>query len=235
MMAPMKRLLRWMLFSVGAAIYITFWPEVVLPLFDAIVPGVLWRGDPNVKEIALTFDDGPDPVYTKQVLAILDSYRVPATFFLVGERARQYPEIVAEIRAHAHEIANHSDSWRRTIALSPSEFEADLLRAEASLGLAASPVKLFRPASGLIKPSQGRILRKHGYRCILASAIPFDPQRPPKSWIVGLLKRSLKPGAILVLHDSGGERSRSVAAVAPVIEEAHRRGLQFRRVSELLR
>ena len=98
-----------------------------------------------------------------------------------------------------------------------------------------APVKLFRPASGLIKPSQGRILRKHGYRCILASAIPFDPQRPPTSWIVGLIKRSLKPGAIIVLHDSGGERSRSVAAVAPVIEEGHRRGLRFRRVSELLR
>jgi peptidoglycan-N-acetylglucosamine deacetylase len=230
----MKRLLRWTLMGIGAAIYVTLWPEVALPLFDTIVPGMVWRGDSQVSDIALTFDDGPDAIYTPQVLAILERYKVPATFFLVGERARQYPGLVAAIRARGHEIANHSDTWRRTLGLSPAEFEADLLRAEASLGLASAPVKLFRPASGLLKPSQGRILRKHGYRCILASAIPFDPQRPPTPWIVGLIKRSLKPGAIIVLHDSGGERSRSVAAVAPVIEEAHRRGLRFRRVSELL-
>jgi peptidoglycan/xylan/chitin deacetylase (PgdA/CDA1 family) len=83
----MKRLLRWTLMGIGAAIYVTLWPEVALPVFDTIVPGIVWRGDPKGSDIALTFDDGPDAIYTPQVLAILEHYKVPATFFLVGERA----------------------------------------------------------------------------------------------------------------------------------------------------
>lgn len=213
--------------------YLALWPEVLLPLAEKTLPVGLWRGPRDVRTVALTFDDGPDPVYTPQVLDILERNNIRATFFLVGERARQHPELVARIRASGHEVGNHSDSWRSSRSLSPDEFERDLLRAEASLGLTGTSPKYFRPAGGLIGRAQIRIARQHGYTLVLATALPFDPYRPPTGWIVTLVRRSLKPGAIVVLHDSGGDRSRTVAALPRIIAAAQRRGLGFATVSAM--
>jgi peptidoglycan/xylan/chitin deacetylase (PgdA/CDA1 family) len=197
------------------------------------LPNALWRGKSGARIVALTFDDGPDPVYTPQLLDILRRYGIRATFFLVGERVRQYPELLASIRAGGHEIGNHSDTWRHSRSLSEAEFEEDLLRAEASLGLRDASPKLFRPAGGIIGRKLARIARRHDYTLVLASALPFDVYRPPAGWIAFLVRRSLRPGAIVVVHDAGGDRSRSVAAVPRIIEAALERKLRFVTVSEI--
>jgi peptidoglycan/xylan/chitin deacetylase (PgdA/CDA1 family) len=184
--------------------------------------------------VAITFDDGPDPMFTPKVLEVLRRYKVTATFFLVGERARRFPDLLGQIREEGHYVGNHSDSWRRTIQLSADEFERDLLRAEQSLGLLNSP-KLFRAAGGMIRADQMRILRKHQYSVVLGSAYAFDPYRPPKKYIEWAIGRGLKHGAIIVLHDSGGDRTHSMEALPTIIENAQAIGYRFVRLSEYVR
>lgn len=226
--------LRWSFLLLAGIPYYLLWPGAVLPMLEKSMPGCVWRGDAETNAVALTFDDGPDPVYTPRILEILDRWNIKATFFLVGERARLYPDLVVEIRRRGHEVGNHTDSWDRTIGVGANRFEPDLLRAQKTLSLENGP-KYFRPAGGMLRPSHLKILKKHGYTCVLASALPFDPYRPPSGWIKALVNRSLRPGAIVVLHDSGGDRSRTVKALAGIIEEAHERGLAIVKLSELLK
>lgn len=219
--------------GIWSGVTFALWPVVLYPLFRVTMPGYVWQGPKGAKAMALTFDDGPDPVFTPRVLEILKQNGIQATFFLVGERARLYPEVVARIIAEGHAVGNHSDSWKSTMKLSARAFEEDLLRAERSLPL-TSP-KLFRPAGGAILPPQAKVLRKHGYRCVLASALPFDPYRPPPTWIVTYSRPALRDGGILVLHDSGGDRRNTVAALPRIIQEAQSRGLGFVTVPEMLK
>jgi peptidoglycan/xylan/chitin deacetylase (PgdA/CDA1 family) len=207
------------------------WPQPVVRLLRIVFPNVIWEMRTHEPLIALTFDDGPDPAYTPQVLDVLQRYEVTATFFLVGERVRRFPEIFRQIQANGHGVGNHSDSWRRTIQLSDDEFERDLLRAEQAIGkqaigMCTSP-KLFRPAGGMIRTSQQRVLQKHSYSLVLGGAFAFDPYRPPTQFIEWAITRGLKSGAIVVLHDSGGDRSNTVRALPAIIRNAKAAGLRF--------
>jgi chitin deacetylase len=219
------------------------WPQAVVHVLRAAFPGVIWDMDASERAIreraiAITFDDGPDPVFTPKVLEILREHRIKATFFLVGERVRRFPELLQRIVEEGHEVGNHSDSWRRSVQLSDEEFERDLLRAEPSLGLGSeglgSGSKLFRPAGGFIRGSQLRLLRKYRYAAVLGSAFAFDPYRPPRRYIEWAIGRGLKPGGILVLHDSGGDRSKTVGALPAIIHRAHAEGYRFVKLSEYL-
>ena len=215
---------------VGCASIIIF-PRAIVAMLCILLPGIIWR-DGHRRNFALTFDDGPDPEFTPAILNILNRHHVKATFFLVGSRAALYPEIIYRIRAEGHEIANHSMTWRRTIALSTKEFEDDLLQAEATLDLSGR--KWFRPAGMWIRPAQLKRLRELGYECVLGSAYAFDPYRPPTRWIVRMITHQLAPGSIIVLHDSGGDRSNTVAALPAIIETAVARELKAVTLSELL-
>ena len=126
------------------------WPVALFQVFRLTMPDYVWQGRKEMKAVALTFDDGPDPVFTPQVLDILRSNGVRATFFLVGERLRQYPDVVARIIGDGHAVGSHSDSWKATVWLGVNSFEEDLLRAERSLPVVNAP-KLFRPAGGAIR------------------------------------------------------------------------------------
>ncbi len=222
----------WWLWPASVAYY-ALYPELGLPLAKMINRDALWHGDRNVPCVSLTFDDGPDPVYTPLVLDILQREGIPATFFLVGERARRYPDLVYRIRQAGHEIGNHGDTWTFSHKLPDRAFEIGLLRAEETLRIQGR--KMFRPAGGVIRPSQMAILRKHGYETVLATGVPFDPFGPPASWIAALAARSLDPGSILALHDAGGDRTQTVKALPRIIETAHNRNLEFVTVGSLPR
>jgi peptidoglycan/xylan/chitin deacetylase (PgdA/CDA1 family) len=210
-----------------------YWPQAFVHLLRILFPNVVWDIRTRQRVVALTFDDGPDPKFTPRVLEILRRYGITATFFLVGERVRRFPELLQQIQAGGHGIGNHTDSWRRTIQLVSDEFERDLLRAEQSLG-PCYPPKLFRPAGGMVRRDQLHVLRKHQYSVVLGSAYAFDPYRPPKKYIEWAITRGLKPGAIIVLHDSGGDRSNSVDALPAIIENAQAAGYRFVRLSEFI-
>ncbi len=219
--------------AVSAAGVASCWPQAVVCLLRMAFPGLIWELSTTERAVAISFDDGPDPVYTPQVLEILREHGVKATFFLVGERVRRSPELRQRIGEEGHEVGNHSDSWRRSVQLSATEFERDLLRAEQSLGL-GSGRKLFRPAGGWIRGSQLGVLRKHGYRAVLGSAFAFDPYRPPRKYIEWAIGRGLKRGAIIVMHDSGGDRSKTVGALPAILQRAHAEGYRFVKLSEYL-
>lgn len=217
-------------------------------------PGIVWRAETREPLVALTFDDGPDPENTPQILEILARHNVRATFFLVGEHARQHPELVERIRVAGHEIGNHTDSLGTTFFMSADRFEASLLRAEQTLGLTGSDSaeglsagsatagqpqspprrKLLRPAGGTIRPSQLARAHSRGYTVVLGSSYAWDPAQPPTAYIRWAIGKNLAPGAIVVLHDAKGDRSNTVAALDGILADARGKGLRCVTLSELL-
>jgi peptidoglycan-N-acetylglucosamine deacetylase len=218
---------------VGAAGVVSCWPHAMVRLLRMAFPGVIWEMNTAEREIAISFDDGPDPIYTPKVLEIMREHGVKATFFLVGERVRRFPELLRRIREEGHGVGNHGDSWHRCVQLGDDEFEGDLLRAERSLGLGNGP-KLFRPAGAFIRGSQLRLLRQHGYCAVLGSAYAFDPYRPPRKYIEWAIGRGLRRGAIVVLHDSGGDRTNTVEALPAILDRAHAAGYRIVSLGEYL-
>jgi len=206
-------------------------PDILVPLLRFCQPGAVWSIPNEGNRIALTFDDGPDPTYTPQVLAILARAGVPATFFLIGGQAQRFPGIVADIRAAGHEIGNHTWSWRATYFMEPGEFLQDLLRTQQLLQMRPG---WFRPASGWVRAGQIRAAESLGYKCVLGSSFAFDQFQPPPRLISLLIGRTLRSGVVIVLHDGGGRsRANTVAALPSIIHDARRRGLQFSRLSDM--
>jgi peptidoglycan-N-acetylglucosamine deacetylase len=211
-----------------------FWPNLASESLATLSPRIVWRATTGEARIAISFDDGPDPIYTPQILRILASNNIKATFFLVGERARSYPQIVEAIRLAGHEIGNHTDTWHRTVTLPLKQFEQDLVRAESTLELSTASRKYWRPAGIWARPNQIDAANRRGYTAVLGSAFAFDPLRPPASFIVWEISRALCPGAIVVLHDSGGDRTHTVQALPRIIEAAKARRLEFATLSQIL-
>jgi len=209
-------------------------PFFAVRLVERLFPRIVWRVETREPIIAITFDDGPDPVFTPQVLNLLARHNAHATFFLIGEQARRNPELVATIRAAGHEIGNHTDSHGGTFISSQSHFEASLLRAEATLALRDMRPKFFRPGGGWIRPAQLDFAVQQGYIAVLGSAYAYDPYRPPARYIAWVISKNLRPGVIVVLHDSGGNRSNTIAALEPVLSAARQKGLRCVALSELL-
>ena len=205
-----------------------------LPILLArVYPEILWRVETPAALVALTFDDGPAPDHTPTVLSILARHRARATFFMIGDRASRSPDLVRTVRESGHEVANHYYSIRSNLRSPDAEFETNLLRTESILGM-AGPVKLYRPPGGLIRASQLALLKKHGYRCVLGSAYPYDGNHTPSWYIRWLVDKNLAPGAIVILHDGIADPSRTLAALDDILTAGERKGLRFVPVSELV-
>lgn len=210
--------------GVALGMGLTFYqPAWLLEGVARLTPGVIWIGPPDQRTIALTFDDGPDPRWTPQVLDLLRQAGVPATFFLMGEPAAAHPELVRRIVREGHQVGNHMWRDENALLLSDAAAERSLLQTERTLfEITGVAPDWMRPAGGLARPSFVRRAHRLGYRVVIASAYASDPRRPPARYIVWALTRMMRPGAILVLHDSGGDRNRSVAALPAILAYARR-------------
>jgi peptidoglycan/xylan/chitin deacetylase (PgdA/CDA1 family) len=208
-------------------------PPWVFSLLSRLWPRIVWRVQTSRPLVALSFDDGPAPDATPEVLAMLAHYRAHATFFLIGDRARAYPTLVRTIRQGGHEVGNHSYGIGSMLRASDEAFVANLLRAERALGLGGGR-KLYRPPGGLIRQSQVALAEAHGYRCVLGSAYPYDPLHPPPGYIRWLVDKNLEPGVIVILHDGIADPSRSLAALEGILASGEQKGLRFVTVGELL-
>lgn len=213
-----------------------FWTEPlwVLPALERLTQNIVYRVRTREPLVALSFDDGPHPSFTPQVLEILQRHDARATFFLIGERALRHPEVVKAIRAGGHEIGNHYSSNVSTLGHSDAEFVRKLEQTEAALGLAEKPA-LFRPPGGVAWPRQIQLARALGYTCALGCAYPHDPMHPPVGYIRWLVEKNLVPGAIVILHDGISDPSRSIQALPHILEAGRRKGLRFIPISELMR
>ncbi len=218
----------------GLVLLLALQPTAAIDLLARVFPGSLWRVNTSEPLVALTFDDGPDPVYTPQVLAILARHDIRATFFLVGKNAQQHPGLVEQIRQAGHGIGNHTGTMATTFFLPTEAFEEDLLRTETTLGINSSWPKFFRPAGGWIRPAQLSRAKSLGYTCVLGSAYAYDPYRPPVAYIRWAVVKNLRLGVIVVLHDSGGNRSNTIAALEGILAAAQTRRLRWITLSELV-
>jgi peptidoglycan-N-acetylglucosamine deacetylase len=186
------------------------------------------------REIALTFDDGPGP-YTPQVLAVLQREHVPATFFEVGIEERYFNASTTEIAADGDVIGDHTEIHAAMSRLSPAKQRAQLLeQAGAIERYGASFPRLFRPPYGLWNGSTLAVLHRYRMLMVLWTVDTNDYLRPGVNSIVERAVDGAKPGAIILLHDAGGDRSQTVAALPKIIAALRKRHYQLVTVPRLL-
>lgn len=155
------------------------------------------------KVVALTYDDGPEPATTLPLLEVLKKYDAKATFFCVGHKAEQYPDIVEQIVAEGHTIGNHSYSHEGKFPLyGKQKMKADLLKAQQILqGASGQDISLFRPPFGVTNPTVRSVIKELGWITIGWSLRSLDTQAPTADKVLCRIKRKLKPGVIILLHD----------------------------------
>ena len=226
-----------LLCTLVAVILVVFFvqPLAAVSVLECLTPQVTYRVRTKLPLIALSFDDGPHPIYTPQVLEILKLHGAKATFFLIGDRARRHPEIVARIKADGHEVGNHYQYFRHGLVLlhSDADFVRNLEDVQRTLGLGDGQ-KVFRAPGGLARSSQLRLARDRGYTCALGSAYPHDPAHPPLRYIRWLIEKNLAPGTIVILHDGIPDPTRAIQALPHILAEGRKRGLTFVSIGELL-
>ncbi|MER6214333.1 polysaccharide deacetylase family protein [Streptomyces sp. NPDC001674] len=189
----------------------------------------LSHGSRACREVALTFDDGPLPPYTGQVLDVLERYGVPATFFCVGMNARGHPEELARMREQGHEVANHTWSHPFLPELTRPELHEQLQRTQEAVAEATGgpTPTLFRPPYGARTPEVLGWLADTGSRVVLWDVAPDDWTMPGAGTIARLILDAVRPGSVVLLHDGGGDRSQTVAALPTVIERLLADGYRF--------
>lgn len=186
-------------------------------------------------EIALTFDDGPDPVFTGQVLDILAHYGVHATFFCVGLHVNALPDEVRRIVDAGHSLGNHTWSHPFMPDLSPRQFRLQLERTDEAFDRAVGRVPtVFRPPYGARTPETLGELLSGGAALALWDVDSWDWARPGPAKIASTVLDHAGPGSLILMHDGGGDRSQSVAALPAVIEGLLERNLRFVAADALL-
>jgi len=196
---------------------------------------IFWIGSERKDQIALTFDDGPNPEYTPQILAVLDKYHVRATFFMVGEMAQQYPKVVRMVIEQGHEVANHTMNHPEAPKVDSQRLRQEVL-GEAQLleQISGKKIHYFRPPYGYFDAAYFQACRDNNMDVVLWSIVPKDWEQPPAEIIARRVAAEIRPGAIVLLHDGGGDRRQTVKALPLIIEAIHAKGLQAVNLSQLL-
>jgi len=155
------------------------------------------------RQVALTFDDGPDPKATPWVLDQLDAAGAKASFFCIGRRARQHPELCREIVARGHRVENHGDAHSNAFALfGPRRMHADISAAQATLSDITGQIPLFfRPTAGLRNPFLESVLTPLGLSLTSWTRRAFDTREGRPQVVLQRLSKRLGPGDILLMHD----------------------------------
>jgi peptidoglycan/xylan/chitin deacetylase (PgdA/CDA1 family) len=186
------------------------------------------------RELALTFDDGPGP-YTPDVISILTRHRVPATFFEVGVLERYFHASTAAIVARGWAIGDHTEAHAPMSRLSAAAQQAQLLEDAGVIGqYGARFPRLFRPPYGLWNDTTLGLLHRYRMLMVLWTVDTADYRRPGMAAIVHAVVAGARPGAIILMHDAGGDRSETVAALPKIIGALHARGYRLVTVPRLL-
>lgn len=214
-----------------------------LPALAPVVPALAQAlGVPRRRDqgsgVALTFDDGPHPEGTPAVLDLLAAGGAKATFFLVGEQARAYPELAERIAAEGHEIAVHGDRHRVMLRLAPAMIAADLDRAQETIGeLTGQRPRFHRPPLGIYSYPGLKIARRQGLEPLLWSRWGRDwSAKSSAASITEMVTADLTPGDVLLLHDADwysdhGCWRNTVAALPSILQRVSAAGLEFQTVS----
>jgi peptidoglycan/xylan/chitin deacetylase (PgdA/CDA1 family) len=185
------------------------------------------------KSVALTFDDGPNPDATPQILDALAARRVHATFFILGRHAERWPHLVKRVAAEGHSIGNHGYYHRKLHFKSPAYVRADLtLGTRAIEQIVGVRPRLFRAPHGFRSPWVTSIARSLGQRTVGWSFGVWDSDRPGSNVIVDRILKGARPGSILLLHDGDGydphgDRVQTAEAVPVIVDRLLDQGYRF--------
>lgn len=173
----------------------------------------------NPKAILLTFDDGPDPEITPQILELLDDYDRKAIFFLIGEKAKKYPELVKEIHKRGHSIGNHSythEKWfdMRSSTIMTKELEQTNSVLENSIG---EKVAYFRPPYGVTNPNLKKAIKNTKLKSIGWSFRSLDTGKQSVEQISQRIEKGIKGGEILLFHDNRAKAVETLKLCLPFL------------------
>lgn len=192
--------------------------------------GTYYMINTHEKVVALTFDDGPDPLFTGHILDVLKEKEVKATFFVLGQNVKDNPDLLKRIHQEGHEVANHGYSHSYT----SSQFIRELVRTDELIYQVINEhTRFYRPPGGLVSKSVIDGVRNTGYVVTLWSVDSWDWQNPGPARIVQNVLKNSFPGAIILLHDGGEKREQTIQALSGIIEKLTQQGYHFVTVSEL--
>ncbi len=202
-------------------------------LFGVESRGRLWRGNPRRREVALTFDDGPSPLVTPLLLAILHRYGTPATFFVIGAHARAYPYLVAEMAAAGDEVGDHTFDHPNLTSLSPQAAAQEIdAAAEVIREVTGRPPRWFRPPGGDYTAAVADAARRAGMGLAMWTENSGDWAAPPAKTLADQVPLRVEPGSIILLHSTTLVTAR---ALPQIIVELRRRGYTLVTLSQLAR
>ena len=206
---------------------------------DLIFGPSVERGPPSSRRIYLTFDDGPNEAATPAILDMLASERVPAAFFMVGDHVRRFPDLARRVADAGHEIGNHTQNHVKLHFLGPGRIRAQLERAHAAIeSVTGRAPRAFRAPHGYRSPFLISIILDMRYTVFGWTFGVFDTARPGAEEIRRRVRKRLRSGAIVLLHDGDGydpegDRMQTAEALPGIIEDARDRGYEFGSLAEL--
>jgi peptidoglycan/xylan/chitin deacetylase (PgdA/CDA1 family) len=203
-------------------------------------PVTIWAGPRTEKAVALTFDDGPSPLYTPQIMALLKQYGARGTFFVLGHKVEQYPWLVKAELKNGNEVGNHSFSHPRMTKEGQIERERELERTSVDLDLAGCPqeTRLFRPPYSAFDDRLKCYMGHTGRRIALWSVDSGDWQGLPAPTIIKNVLGRVKNGSIIVFHDSDeknqADRTPTVEALKTILPALKAQGYRMVTLSKLV-
>lgn len=205
----------------------------------SLFPDIIIRQwHPETNKVALTFDDGPDDVYTPRVLDVLAKYNVRATFFLIGSAAEKHRGIVERIIREGHEIGNHTYFHSNLSRMAPWQILLDLGKANKVFSdITGKDVPVVRPPYGALDPPAVKAIGDKGYNVLLWTVDSLDWWGISKEEVIGNVLPKVETGVIVLQHSSGGpdeDLTGSVDALPDIIETLQSQGYSFHTASEIL-
>lgn len=198
------------------------------PVFGPVVG----RG-PRDRALYLTFDDGPNPFATERIVRLLEREYVPATFFMVGRHVERYPEVARLVARAGFGLGNHTHSHRRLALAGPARTAWEVRAAHEAIEAAAGrPPTCFRAPHGYRNPYLRRAVAAYGYQVFGWTFGVWDTDSPGAFVIRDRMRRGVRPGAVLLLHDGdgydpAGDRLQTVDALPGIIADCRAMGFEF--------
>ena len=193
------------------------------------------HGTREEKRIALSFDDGPHPVFTPKILALLEKYGITATFFMIGRNVEYYPAVARDVYERGHEIGNHTYTHPHMRRIGVDELKREVHMTEEILRKNGIPKpKLFRPPEGFRSGEQVSALETEGYETIIWSLDTHDWQGRAVGEIVSVVLEGVQGGDILLFHDYTSRQNTTITALEQLIPALLEDGYEFVTVSDLM-
>jgi peptidoglycan/xylan/chitin deacetylase (PgdA/CDA1 family) len=215
--------------------------------YQSMSPAGQWYGrtfaglKPGTRQLALTYDDGPNDPHTLRILEVLAQHNVKATFFLIGRYVKQRPDIVRELVRAGQVVGNHTFSHPNLIFASARQTKTELQDCDQALADAVGEhSRLFRPPFGGRRPSTLKVARALGLEPVMWNVTGWDWKGKPAEFVERKVRQQIRGGDVILLHDGdheafGADRSQTVIATDRLIARYKNEGYEFVTIPEMMR